>query len=190
MVKDRNILCKELGFAQLRPTTLQQVRFDLHEGEFDLLFEGYDPVKIRKNGSYLNQLNRVLKVFTPTSVSPYKKRTKAVYLSARYLSRFSSLDEFEKRVKDSTKDEKELYAFLDHFRLSSSLSSRYFHRSCLFFRTVGLLDIPVLSPKLKEVARRELSLPDDNEKLFFALLDLAKKQGKSCLDLEKELLSK
>ena len=52
----RNQICNQLSFVQLMPSTLKDVRFDLHYGEFSLLFEEYDPYKIRKNGSYKDQL--------------------------------------------------------------------------------------------------------------------------------------
>lgn len=186
-MKTRNQLCQSLSYAQIRPDTLTQVRFDLHHGEFSLLFEEYDPNKILKNGSYLSQLERVLKVFKPALPSPYKKITKAVFLSARYLSSFESYDDFVAKVKEETKDERSRYLFLERFHVSSHLSSMYFNRACKFFQETSILDVPYLDKETKEKARSYFSLPDDNEKLFFALLHQAKKENISCKKRQDKL---
>lgn len=186
----RNQICNQLSFVQLMPSTLKDVRFDLHYGEFALLFEEYDPYKIRKNGSYKDQLDRVLKVFPPVSPSAYKKITKAVFLSAKFLSSYDSVESFEKEVFEASKDEKERFQYLNDFRLKSHLSSMYFNRTCRFFQESGLLDVPYLSKEVKEKARKVFSLEDDNEKLFFALLHKAKEEKISCKERQDQLLKR
>lgn len=188
-MNDRKTLCKQLSFVQLRDETKKQVRLDIHEAQFQLLFEDYDPFRIRKNGSYLSQLERVLKVFSPSSPSPYKKVTKAVFLSARYLSSFESAEAFLKEVKKNTADDKSRYLYLDSFRVKSHLSSMYFNRTCKFFKDCSILDVPVLDKEYKEKAMKVLHLKDDKEEIFLSLLSLRKKEKKSSDEIKKEILN-
>lgn len=172
-----NQLCELLSIIQVTSATLSLVDFESKKEQFRVLFENYEPRKVMKNGKYLAQLNRVLECFSPQNPSPYKKLTQAVYLTSRFLSRYDSLEDFRKEVYLSCKDESSTYQYLFQFRNVSSLSSLYFVKTCVFFEKSGLLDVPLVTKKAKEILLPLFGIQDENEVLYKKMISLCRKNN-------------
>lgn len=172
-----NQLCELLSIIQVTSATLSLIDFESKKEQFQVLFENYEPKKVMKNGKYLAQLNRVLECFSPQNPSPYKKLTQAIYLSARFLSHYDSLGDFRKEVYLSCKDENSTYQYLFRFRNFSSLSSLYFVKTCAFFEKSGLLDVPLVTKKAKEILLPLFGIQDENEVLYKKMISLCRKNN-------------
>ena len=180
-------LCLLLSTLLVSKDTLQQVGFSKHEAEFAKLFEDYYPKKILRNGQYLSQLNRVLDHFKPENPSPYKKVTQAIFLTARYFSRYDSFESFRKEVYLSCTDEKSTLDYLKNFRKTSGLSLAYFGKTCTFFSESGLLDVPVVSKECKDYFLPLFGLVDENDLLFKRLSSFIKKNHISYHELNRRI---
>lgn len=174
-VTDLKSLCKQMVLIQIPDNVLKELDFKNREKEFDEIFASFEPGKILKNGQYLSQLNRVLDYFTPTKLSPYKKITMVVGLTARSLARFETLDDFKKEIylKNANNDEKETFDFLNTFHNEYSLPGMFFNKACLFFSMTGILDVPYLNDKIKSVLRENLQVSEENLVCFHTVRKLA-----------------
>lgn len=167
-------LCFSLALHQLTEKNLADVDFEENEEKFRQVFFSYNPRSIVGVGQYLAQLNHVLDVFKPERPSPYKNITKAVFLSAKYLSPYSSYSDYRDKIRALCPDEKSTLAFLENFRLEAGLPKMYFLKTCDFFSVNGILDVPVLTPSSKKILQDSFSLPDENETLYKKVLAIAK----------------
>lgn len=175
-VNDLNRLCYDLCRIQLPDDIIEQVSFEKEKMLYDEVFSGFNPKLIAKRGSYLVQLNYVLETFLPENVTPYKKLTQTVYQTAKMLSRYKNLDTFVKEVSEKCpeKEDKKTFVFLDRFRLDYALPSMFFNSTCYFFSKTGILDVPYLNQKIKNVLFSKLSLEEDNYSCFHILCLLMK----------------
>ena len=180
-------LCFLLSHIQVSNQVLEQIEYEKNKAEFRRLFCGYDPKKIIKNGKYVVQLNRVLEVFKPTRKTPYKDYVQAVMASSKYFSKQASFESYRKEIYLLCSNQDKTFQFLSDFRKKSSISEMFFVKSCLFFSESGLFDIPVLSKKAKAFFLPRFNLPDENEKLYFRLIQFAKKNNISCNELNKRV---
>lgn len=180
-------LCFLLGTLLVSKETLEQVAFSKHEEEFKKLFEDYYPKKILHNGQYLAQLNRVLDHFKPENPSPYKKVTQAIFLTARFFSRYDSFESFRKEVYLSCTDEKSTLDYLKNFRKTSGLSLAYFGKTCQFFSQSGLLDVPVVNKKSKDYFLPLFEIEDENDLLYKRMMSFAKKNHISCSEVNRRI---
>lgn len=167
-------LCFTLASFQVRDKTMVEIEFKEHEIEFYNLFEGYYPNKIIKNGQYLSQLNRVLTTFPTRNYSPYKKFTQAIFLTAKFLSHYTSFEAFKKEIQAICIDDKSTMNFMLDFRKVSNLSNMYFIKTCKFFSETWILDVPVPDAKAKKILLPLLMIEDDNKKLYQAMNRIAK----------------
>lgn len=136
-------------------------------------FHQYEPKEIRRMGNYASILSRFLAPFGTENKGLYKKMVQAVVQSARYLSSYSSLEEFKKELKKITKDKESTLAYLQDFRKISSLSGMYFLKTCEFFSKSGLLDVPILHQNTKKVLMESFQLQDDNLLLYRKMVKIA-----------------
>ncbi len=180
-------LCHLLGILLVSKETLEQVEFFKHEEEFKKLFEDYYPKKILHNGQYLAQLNRVLDHFKPENPSPYKKVTQAIFLTARFFSRYDSFEAFRKEVYLSCIDEKSTLDYLKNFRKTSGLSLAYFGKTCQFFSESGLLDVPVVNKKSKDYFLPLFEIEDENDLLYKRMMSFSKKNHISCSEMNRRI---
>lgn len=163
-------LCYYLSLIQLPEDIIREVSFEDRK-RFQEVFEGFEPKKILRHGQYLSQLNYVLEYFLPENISPYKKLTQTVFLTAKMLSKYKSLEDFQKEIQEKCpeKDDKKTFEFLNSFRLDYSLPNMFFNTTCLFFSKTGLLDIPYLNQSIKSVMHQHLDVDEDNYALFHIL---------------------
>lgn len=180
-------LTKLLAFLQVSEQTLESVDYKEHEKEFSDLFEDYYPRQLLHNGQYLAQLNRVLDHFKPKNPSPYKKLTQAVFLTARFFSRYDSFDSFRKEVYLECTDDSQVLGYLENFRKKSNLSGIYFVKSCIFFEKAGFFDIPIVSRKAKDYLLPLLGIEGSNEALFAKMRDIATANHVTCHELNMRI---
>lgn len=180
-------LCFKLASFQITEKTFKEISFDDYEIEFYNFFEGYYPKKILKNGQYLAQLNRLLETFPNNNHSAYKKIMQAIYSTSKYLSHFSSIEDFEKNVKDECKDVESTLSFLSNFRNISHLQNMYFIKTCKFFSTTNILDIPIPDKKAKKILLPLLNIEDDNKKIYLAMIKIAKSNNISLHELNERI---
>ncbi len=163
-------LCYYLTLVQLPEDVIKEVGF-MDRERFDEVFENFEPKKILRHGQYLSQLDYVLEAFLPENISPYKKLTQTVFLTAKMLSKYRTLDDFSKEIQEKCpeKDDKKQFEFLNSFRLEYSLPNMFFNTTCLFFSKTGLLDIPYLNQRIKNVTHDNLVVGEDNYALYHIL---------------------
>ncbi len=169
-IDDLSSLCYYLSLIQLPEDVVKEVDF-LNRKKFGEVFEDFEPKKILRHGQYLSQLNYVLDTFLPENISAYKRMTQTVFLTAKMLSQYRTLDEFSEEIqkKCPEKDDKKQFEFLNSFRLEYSLPNMFFHTTCLFFSKTGLLDIPYLNTGIKRILHEKLVVDEDNYALFHIL---------------------
>lgn len=180
-IPDLSALCYELIRIQLSKEVLEELSFEKEKNLYYEVFSGFNPKAILRRGQYLSQLNYVLETFLPSNITPYKKLAQTVFLSAKALSRFSSLDDFVKEVSSQCpeKDDRKTFDFLSGFRLTFGLPSMFFNTTCLFFSRTGLLDVPYLTKDIKRILFEKLTMEEDNAS-FFHILSLLMKISDSC----------
>lgn len=180
-------LCYSLTMNQVTLRVLENCSFGDHKGQFEEVFHHYVPRQIVGQGQYLAQLNHVLEAFQPESPSPYKDLTKAVFLSAKYLSAYSSVDDYKAKIQEQVNKEKDVKIFLEKFRLLSSLPKMYFWKACSFFSSNGILEVPSLTPAGKDILIKAFSLSDENGALYQKVLDLSKENNVSVYEINLRL---
>lgn len=176
-----------LVISQLTDENLKDLELFSKESRIKLLLKDYDPIEIRRIGSYTDLLSEGLIVFGEAKKSLVKKLCQAACLSAKYLSHFQNLADFTKKLYLSCSDADTAFAFLQNFRKISSLSSMYFIKTCAFFEATGLLDVPVPDSHVKELLMAAFGLENDNKVIYHKIAHIAKVNKVSCYELHQRL---
>lgn len=188
-VKDMTSLYRVLLLSQLTEENLLELDFEKNEPRFQTLFCEYDYKMILRKYQYTDLLKVVLDEFKPAFTGPYKKIVKASMLSAKYLVRYSSLDNYRAHLKKTCFDTEHMIVFLESFRHDTSLSAMHFNKACKFFQETGLLDIPYIDKKAKEYLLPLTGSADDNVALFSMLLSTMKKHRIHGYELNERIKS-
>ena len=176
-----------LVISLLTGENLKNLEFFSKESRIKSLLKDYDPIGIRRIGSYTDLLSEGLVVFGETKKSLVKKLCQSACQSAKYLSRFQNLADFTKKLYLSCSDADATFAFLQDFRRISSLSGMYFIKTCAFFEATGLLDVPVPESHVKDLLIAAFELENDNKVIYHKIAHIAKVNKVSCYELHQRL---
>lgn len=186
-IKNISKLMRLLLIYQMTDENLKELTFYTNEKKIKTFLADYDPIAIRKIGSYTDLLYMGYEYFGEAKKALVKKLCHAASLAARYLSQYQTLADYKKELYLICVDEETTFDFLLNFRKISSLPSMYFLKTTAVFGESGLLDVPDLNKRVKAKMMEAFDLPDDNKAIYKRLIHIARDHQISAYELSKRI---
>lgn len=158
-----------------RKETLTAIDYQVNREKIEGLTKGFNSHFIVRCGR-MQLLEEMMATLTGISKSDIKKYLQALVLTAKFISRFNSVKDFQNHFQKEM-DSQGIFWILDNFRRESGLYSMTFNKITAILNRTETLDIPVFVRTSSELLKPLLGSNTTNEEVYSAMLELQKKTG-------------